>query len=63
MLASLTAIVMLAALSVRSNILFGLAILPVIFIPLERLFALHPRRVLRLHGVPTWCTIWSTVPR
>jgi sterol desaturase/sphingolipid hydroxylase (fatty acid hydroxylase superfamily) len=46
-LASLTALVVLAALSVRSNILFGLAILGVIFIPLERLFALHPRRVLR----------------
>ncbi len=47
-LASLTALVVLAALSVRSNILFGLAILAVIFIPLERLFALHPRRVLRV---------------
>jgi sterol desaturase/sphingolipid hydroxylase (fatty acid hydroxylase superfamily) len=46
-LASLTALVVLAAVSVRSNILFGLAILAVIFIPLERLFALHPRRVLR----------------
>jgi sterol desaturase/sphingolipid hydroxylase (fatty acid hydroxylase superfamily) len=46
-LASLTAVVVLVALSVRSNILFGLAILAVIFIPLERLFALHPRRVLR----------------
>jgi sterol desaturase/sphingolipid hydroxylase (fatty acid hydroxylase superfamily) len=46
-LASLTALVVLAALSVGSNILFGLAILAVIFIPLERLFALHPRRVLR----------------
>ena len=46
-LASLTALVVLAALSARSNILFGLAILAVIFIPLERLFALHPRRVLR----------------
>ncbi len=46
-LASLTALVVPAALSVGSNILFGLAILAVIFIPLERLFALHPRRVLR----------------
>jgi sterol desaturase/sphingolipid hydroxylase (fatty acid hydroxylase superfamily) len=46
-LAMLTALVVLAALSVRSNIVFGLAILAVIFIPLERLFALHPRRVLR----------------
>jgi sterol desaturase/sphingolipid hydroxylase (fatty acid hydroxylase superfamily) len=46
-LAVLTALVVVAALSVRSNIVFGLAILAVIFIPLERLFALHPRRVLR----------------
>ena len=51
-LASLTVLVVLAALSVRSNILFGLAVLAVIFIPLERLFALHPRRVLR----PGWRT-------
>lgn len=51
-LASLTAVVVLAALSVRSDILFGLAILAVIFIPLEQLFALHPRRVLR----PGWRT-------
>ena len=46
-LAVLTALVVLAALSLRSQIIFGLAILAVIFIPLERLFALHPHRVLR----------------
>jgi sterol desaturase/sphingolipid hydroxylase (fatty acid hydroxylase superfamily) len=46
-LAVLTALVVLAALSMRSQIIFGLAILAVIFIPLERLFALHPHRVLR----------------
>ena len=46
-LAGLTALVILAALSVRSQIVFGLAVLAVIFVPLERLFALHPRRVLR----------------
>jgi sterol desaturase/sphingolipid hydroxylase (fatty acid hydroxylase superfamily) len=40
-------LVVLAALSMRSQIIFGLAILAVIFIPLERLFALHPHRVLR----------------
>jgi sterol desaturase/sphingolipid hydroxylase (fatty acid hydroxylase superfamily) len=51
-LAVLTAVVVLAALSVRSNIVFGLAILAVIFIPLERMFALHPRRALR----PGWRT-------
>ena len=48
----LTALVILAALSVRSQIIFGLAVLAVIFVPLERLFALHPRRVLR----PGWRT-------
>ncbi len=42
-----TALVIVVALSVRSQIIFGLAVLAVIFIPLERLFALHPRRVLR----------------
>ena len=47
LLAVLTAMVILAALSIRSSIIFGLVILAVIFIPLERLFALHPRRVLR----------------
>ena len=48
-LALLTTLVVLAALSVRSGIVFGLVVLAVIFIPLERMFALHPRRVLR-HG-------------
>jgi sterol desaturase/sphingolipid hydroxylase (fatty acid hydroxylase superfamily) len=43
----LTAVVILAALSLRSQIIFGLAVLAVVFVPLERLFALHPRRVLR----------------
>jgi sterol desaturase/sphingolipid hydroxylase (fatty acid hydroxylase superfamily) len=46
-LALLTALLVLAALSVRSGIVFGLVVLAVIFIPLERMFALHPRRVLR----------------
>ncbi|MBI2699604.1 MAG: sterol desaturase family protein [Mycobacterium sp.] len=43
----LTFALVLAALSARSGIVFGLAILAVIFVPLERLFPLHPRRVLR----------------
>jgi sterol desaturase/sphingolipid hydroxylase (fatty acid hydroxylase superfamily) len=51
-LAVLTTLVVLAALSVRSGIVFGLVVLAVIFIPLERLCALHPRRVLR----PGWRT-------
>jgi sterol desaturase/sphingolipid hydroxylase (fatty acid hydroxylase superfamily) len=51
-LAVLTTVVVLAALSVRSGIVFGLVVLAIIFIPLERLCALHPRRVLR----PRWRT-------
>ncbi|MGA7052323.1 MAG: sterol desaturase family protein [Mycobacterium sp.] len=43
----LTALVVLAVLSVHSRVVVGLVFLAVIFIPLERLFALHPRRVLR----------------
>lgn len=42
-----TITVVLAALSAHGGIVFGLVILAVIFIPLERLFPLHPRRVLR----------------
>ncbi|MDT5275110.1 MAG: hypothetical protein QOG95_2042, partial [Mycobacterium sp.] len=41
LLAVLTALVVLAALSMRGGIVFGLAILAAIFIPLERLCALH----------------------
>jgi len=62
LLALLTTLVVLAALSARGGIVFGLVVLAVIFIPLERMFALHPRRVLREGGAPTWCTIWSTAP-
>ena len=46
-LAVLTTLVVLAALSVRNGIVFQVAVLAIIFIPLERLCALHPRRVLR----------------
>ncbi|HTQ16687.1 sterol desaturase family protein [Mycobacterium sp.] len=46
-LAVLTVLLVLLALSVRSQIIFGIVVLAVIFVPLERLFALHPRRVLR----------------
>ena len=46
-LAVLTTLVVLAALSMRSGIVFQVAVLAIIFIPLERLCALHPRRVLR----------------
>jgi len=46
-LAALTVLVVLLALSVRSQIIFGLVVLAVMFVPVERIFALHPRRVLR----------------
>ncbi|MFI5040641.1 MAG: sterol desaturase family protein, partial [Acidimicrobiales bacterium] len=35
------------ALTVRSGVVFGLVVLAVTFVPLERIFALHPRKVLR----------------
>ena len=35
------------ALAVRSTIVFGLIVLAAVFVPLERLAALHPQRVLR----------------
>jgi sterol desaturase/sphingolipid hydroxylase (fatty acid hydroxylase superfamily) len=43
----LTSALVLAALSVRGGIVIGLAVLAIIFIPLERLFALRPRQILR----------------
>jgi sterol desaturase/sphingolipid hydroxylase (fatty acid hydroxylase superfamily) len=46
-LALLTSALVLAALSVRGGIVVALVILAIIFIPLERLFALRPRQVLR----------------
>jgi sterol desaturase/sphingolipid hydroxylase (fatty acid hydroxylase superfamily) len=47
MLVLLTSILVLAALSVRGGIVVGIVVLAIIFIPVERLFALHPRQVLR----------------
>jgi sterol desaturase/sphingolipid hydroxylase (fatty acid hydroxylase superfamily) len=46
-LAVLTALLVLGVASTRSSIVFGLATLAVIFVPIERLFTLHPQRVLR----------------
>jgi len=43
----LTSALVLAALSVRGGIVIGMVTLAIIFIPLERLFALRPRRILR----------------
>ncbi len=48
----LTSALVLGALSVRGGIVVGLVILAIIFVPLERLFALRPRRTLR----PGWRT-------
>lgn len=47
LLVLLTSALVLAALSVRGGIVVGLVVLAIIFIPLERLFALRPRQVLR----------------
>jgi sterol desaturase/sphingolipid hydroxylase (fatty acid hydroxylase superfamily) len=48
----LTSVLVLIALSVHGRIVFAIGVLAVIFIPLERLFALRPRKVLR----PGWRT-------
>ncbi len=48
-LAAITALIILGALALRSTILFGLVILAAVFVPIERLFPLHPRPVLRRH--------------
>ncbi|MGI8663656.1 MAG: sterol desaturase family protein [Acidimicrobiales bacterium] len=42
-----TLALLLLGLAVRSGIVYGLVVLAVIFIPLEKLLALHPRRILR----------------
>ncbi len=43
----ITSALVLGALSVRGGIVIGLVVLAIIFIPLERLFALRPRQALR----------------
>ena len=43
----LTSALVLGALSVRGGIVVAMVVLAIIFIPLERLFALHPRQILR----------------
>ncbi|HEY2814769.1 MAG TPA: sterol desaturase family protein [Acidimicrobiales bacterium] len=42
-----TLALLLVALRVRSGIVFGLVVLVAIFVPMEKLFALHPRKTLR----------------
>ena len=46
-LAAATAVLVVLALEVHGQIVFGVAVLAIIFIPVEKLFALHPRPVLR----------------
>jgi sterol desaturase/sphingolipid hydroxylase (fatty acid hydroxylase superfamily) len=42
-----TLALLLAALAVRSRIVFGMVVLVTIFVPMEKLFALHPRKARR----------------
>jgi sterol desaturase/sphingolipid hydroxylase (fatty acid hydroxylase superfamily) len=42
-----TLIIVLGALTIRSGLIFGLVVLAVVFIPLEKVFALRPQKVLR----------------
>jgi len=44
---ALTLAILLGALALRSGVIVGMVVLAVIFIPLEKLFALHPQRVFR----------------
>jgi sterol desaturase/sphingolipid hydroxylase (fatty acid hydroxylase superfamily) len=46
-LAVLTGLLVLGALSIRGSIVFALVVLAVIFVPLERLLTLHPQPVMR----------------
>ncbi len=43
----LTLALLLVALAVRSRIVFGMVVLAAIFVPMEKLFALHPRKARR----------------
>ncbi len=46
-LGAVTVALMVAALAVRSSFVVGLIVLAAVFVPLERIFALRPQRVLR----------------
>jgi sterol desaturase/sphingolipid hydroxylase (fatty acid hydroxylase superfamily) len=43
----LTLALLVAGIAIRSHLLFGFVVLVAVFVPMERLFALHPRRVFR----------------
>jgi sterol desaturase/sphingolipid hydroxylase (fatty acid hydroxylase superfamily) len=45
--ATATLLLFAAALLIRSNIVFGIVIVALIFVPMEKVWALHPRKVLR----------------
>jgi sterol desaturase/sphingolipid hydroxylase (fatty acid hydroxylase superfamily) len=45
--AGATVLLFLAALAIRSNIVFGIVIVALIFVPMEKVWALHPRKVFR----------------
>jgi sterol desaturase/sphingolipid hydroxylase (fatty acid hydroxylase superfamily) len=47
LLGSVTALMVLGALAIRSGLIVGLVLLALVFIPLEKLFTLHPQRVFR----------------
>src|SRR3954468_20053891 len=43
----LTPALLVGALAVRSRIVFGMVVLVAVFVPMEKLFALHPRKARR----------------
>jgi hypothetical protein len=55
-----TLAVFLVALAIRGPAVLGLAVLAVVFVPLEKVFAL-PNRSSARGGPPTSCTSWSTI--
>jgi sterol desaturase/sphingolipid hydroxylase (fatty acid hydroxylase superfamily) len=47
LIALTTATVFLAALAIRSNLVFGFVLLALLFVPMERIWSLHPQKVFR----------------
>jgi sterol desaturase/sphingolipid hydroxylase (fatty acid hydroxylase superfamily) len=42
-----TVLLFLGALAIRSNVVFGFAVLALVFVPMERIWSLHPQKVFR----------------
>ncbi len=42
-----TVLVFLGALAIRSNLVFGIVLIALIFVPMERIWSLHPQKVFR----------------